>query len=170
MKISSKMKAALDNQVALESNASNTYLAMASWCESIGYEGASSYFYGQSSEERDHMLKLIHYINDLGVGATIPSVNAPEKSYKSLESIIKAALKNEQDVTKAIHKMVEIAQKDKDHSTGVFLEWFVNEQAHEEAKFEAILQKFDLIGRDKLAVNEIDKSLAAQATAPAEQL
>jgi len=30
------------------------------------------------------------------------------------------------------------------------------------------LQKFDLIGRDKLAINEIDKLLAAQATAEAE--
>jgi hypothetical protein len=27
-------------------------------------------------------------------------------------------------------------------------------------------QKFDLIGRDKLAINEIDKLLAAQAAAP----
>jgi len=49
-----------------------------------------------------------------------------------------------------------------------FLEWFVNEQVQEETKFETLLQKFDLIGRDKLAINEIDKLLAAQATASAE--
>ncbi len=64
--------------------------------------------------------------------------------------------------------MVEISQKDKDHSTDAFLEWFVNEQVQEETKFETLLQKFDLIGRDKLAINEIDKLLAAQATASAE--
>ena len=62
--------------------------------------------------------------------------------------------------------MVEIAQKEKDHSTYAFLEWFVNEQVQEETKFETLLQKFDLIGRDKLAINEIDKLLAAQAAAP----
>jgi len=62
--------------------------------------------------------------------------------------------------------MVEITQKEKDHSTYAFLEWFVNEQVQEETKFETILQKFDLLGRDKLAIHEIDKILAADAASP----
>ena len=62
--------------------------------------------------------------------------------------------------------MVDIAQKEKDHSTYAFLEWFVNEQVQEETKFETILQKFDLLGRDKLGINEIDKVLAADAATP----
>ena len=166
MKISAKMKKALNDQVALEAAASNSYLAMASWCEVTGYQGGADYFYAQSDEERTHMLKVVHYLNDMGATATIPAVKAPASSYKSLEGIIKTALKSEQTVTKAIHKMVEIAQKEKDHSTYAFLEWFVNEQVQEETKFETILQKFDLIGRDKLAINEIDKILAADAAAP----
>ena len=166
MKISQKMKKSLNDQVGLEANASNSYLSMASWCEVTGYEGAASYFYAQSDEERTHMLKFVHYLNDMGATATIPATKAPSSSYKSLEVLIKTALKNEQSVTTAIHKMVEISQKDKDHSTYAFLEWFVNEQVQEETKFETLLQKFDLIGRDKLAINEIDKLLAAQAAAP----
>jgi ferritin len=166
MKISPKMKKALNDQVGLEANASNSYLAMASWCEITGYEGAASYFYAQSDEERTHMLKIVHYLNDMGATAAIPATKAPSASYKSLEALIKSALKNEQTVTVAIHKMVEISQKEKDHSTYAFLEWFVNEQVQEETKFETLLQKFDLIGRDKLAINEIDKLLAAQAAAP----
>jgi ferritin len=166
MKISPKMKKALNDQVGLEANASNSYLAMASWCEITGYEGAASYFYAQSDEERTHMLKIVHYLNDMGATAAIPATKAPSASYKSLEALIKTALKNEQTVTAAIHKMVEISQKEKDHSTYAFLEWFVNEQVQEETKFETLLQKFDLIGRDKLAINEIDKLLAAQAAAP----
>ena len=168
MKISARMKKALNDQIVLEAAASNSYLAMASWCEVTGYEGAAAYFYAQSDEERTHMLKVVHYLNDMGAIATIPALKAPLSSYKSLETVIKTALKSEQTVTKAIHKMVEIAQKEKDHSTYAFLEWFVNEQVQEETKFETILQKFDLIGRDKLAVNEIDKILASQASAPAE--
>ena len=65
MKISPKMKKALNDQVALEAVASNSYLAMASWCEVIGYQGAANYFYTQSDEERTHMLKVVHYLNDL---------------------------------------------------------------------------------------------------------
>ena len=162
------MKQSLNNQVALEADASNSYLAMASWCEVTGYEGAASYFYSQSEEERTHMLKIIHYLNDMASSSVTPATKSPLSSYKSLENLIKTALKNEQAVTAAIHKMVEISQKEKDHSTYVFLEWFVNEQVQEETKFETLLQKFDLIGRDKLAINEIDKILASQATAATE--
>lgn len=166
MKISTKMKKALNDQTALEANASNTYLAMASWCEITGYEGSAAFFYVQAEEERQHMLKFIHYLNDIGASAIIPGIKPPSSNYKSLETMIKTALNNEQIVTKAIHSMVEIAQKEKDHSTYAFLEWFVNEQVEEERKFETILQKFDLIGRDKLAVNEIDKILNTMSTAP----
>ncbi|MDH5665399.1 MAG: ferritin [Nitrosopumilus sp.] len=168
MKISKNMQNALNNQIALEANASNSYLSMASWCEITGYEGGASFFYAQSDEERTHMLKIVHYLNNLGVQAIIPSTKLPASNFKSLESILKTALNSEQLVTAAIHKMVEIAQKDKDHSTSVFLEWFVNEQVQEETKFETLIQKFELIGRDKLAINEIDKILAADAAASAD--
>ena len=168
MKISAKMKKALNDQVALEGSASNSYLAMASWCEVTGYQGGANYFYAQADEEKTHMLKIIHYLNDVGATATIPAIKAPVSSYKSLEGLIKTALKNEQTVTKAIHKMVEITQKEKDHSTYAFLEWFVNEQVQEETKFETLLQKFDLLGRDKLGINELDKVLAAEAGAESE--
>ena len=161
MKISKNIQNALNNQIALEANASNSYLAMASWCEITGYEGGASFFYAQSDEERTHMLKIVHYLNNLGISAVIPATKLPASSFKSLESILKTSLNNEQAVTIAIHKMVEITQKEKDYSTYAFLEWFVNEQVQEETKFEFLLEKFELIGRDKLAINEIDKILAA---------
>ena len=158
------MQKALNDQITLEANASSNYLAMASWCEITGYEGSANFFYAQSDEERTHLLKIVHYLNNLGIAAVIPATKSPASNFKSLESILKTALKNEQAVTAAIHKMVEISQKDKDHSTYAFLEWFVNEQVQEETKFETLIQKFELIGRDKIAINEIDKILAANAT------
>lgn len=164
MKISPNTKKALNNQIILEANASSSYLAMASWCEITGYAGAASFFYLQSDEERTHMLKFIHYLNNIGGSATIPATKSPTNTFKSLESIIRTALNNEQLVTKAIYNIVEIAQKEKDYSTHTFLDWFVNEQVEEEKKFETILQKFELIGRDKLAINKIDKILGGLAT------
>lgn len=162
MKISQRMKKLLNDQITLEGFASNYYLSIASWAEITGYDGAANFFYLQADEERQHMLKIIHFLNGLGVDATIPAIKQPPKSFQSFESLFKIALKNEQAVTKAIHKMVEIAQKEKDHSSFDFLQWFVKEQVQEETKFEAILQKFNLIGRDKIAINEIDKSLASK--------
>jgi len=168
MKISQRMKKLLNDQITLEGFASNYYLSMASWAEITGYEGAANFLFNQADEERQHMLKIVHFLNGLGVEAIIPAIKLPPKSFQSFESLFKIALKNEQAVTKSIHKMVEIAQKEKDHSSFDFLQWFVKEQVLEETKFETILQKFNLIGRDKLAINEIDKSLASMgAEAPA---
>jgi len=167
MKISQNMQIALNNQILLESNASNNYLAMASWCEITGYDGGASFFYAQSYEERTHMLKIVHYLNNLGVPAVIPATKLPASNFKSLEFILKTALTSEQTVTSAIHKMVEIAQKDKDYPTYAFLEWFVNEQVQEETKFETLIKKFELIGRDKIAINTIDKILATSVESTA---
>ena len=169
MKISRNLIKSLNNQIAMEASASNYYLAMASWCEITGYEGSASFMYQHCDEERLHMLKIIHYLNEAGISAVIPAVKQPPASPKTLESVFKTALKNEQAVTKSINKMVEMAQKDKDHSTFSFLQWFVNEQIEEEKTFETILQKFDLLGRDKLAIYEIDKTMASMGAAPAEQ-
>ncbi len=42
------------------------------------------------------------------------------------------------------------------------LQWLVNE--HEETKFETLLQKFDIIGRDPVVIYEIDKGLFTRPT------
>jgi len=159
VRVSPKLRKLLNDQIALEANASNYYLTMASWCEFTGYEGASAFFFSQSDEERQHMLKIVHFLNGRGISADIPPVKKTAGGFKSLEGLMKTALKNEQAVTAAITKMVEMSSKEKDHATFTFLQWFVDEQMQEEEKFEAILRKFELIGRDKLAVNEIDKML-----------
>ena len=158
------MKKALNDQVAMEGYASNYYLSMASWCEITGYEGAAALFYAQADEERQHMLKIVHYLNEIGMMCAVPQIKQPPSNFKSLEAICKTALKNEQAVTTSINKMVDLALKEKDHGTHAFLQWFVNEQVQEETKFETVLQKFNLIGRDKLALVEIDKALGSMAT------
>lgn len=162
MKIGKEMSQALNNQIAIEVDAAQHYLATASWCEAAGYDGGASYFYEQSNEEKDHAMKLIKFLNSIGVTVTIPGASKPRATYKSLEDALKVALASEQEVTAAIHKIMAMAYKKAEYPTIDILEWFVHEQVEEETKFEAILQKFDTMGRDKLAVAEIDKILAEQ--------
>ena len=57
--ISKKIEKLLNQQVAMESDSSQFYLAMASWAERSGYNGVSAFLYRHSDEERQHMLKLI---------------------------------------------------------------------------------------------------------------
>ena len=154
------MEKAINDQIAYEASATYAYVAIGSWCERTGFEGSAVFFFEQANEENTHVLKFIHYLNEAGAEAIIPGIERPQSSFTTLESTLQAGLKSEQTVTKLINNLVEIAEKEKDRATYSFLQWFVNEQVEEETLFQTILQKFEILGRDKLAVYQIDQSLA----------
>ena len=161
MRISSKTAKAINDQIAYEASATPAYVAIGSWCERTGYDGSATFFFEQAAEENTHMLKFVHYLNNAGAEAIIPATEKPQGNFDSLESTFQAGLKSEQTVTKLINNLVEIVEREKDRATYSFLQWFVSEQIEEETLFETILQKFEIIGRDKLAIYQIDQSLAS---------
>ena len=108
MKISKKILNLMHDQIAMEANASNYYLYISSWCKVNGYDGASSFFQNHSTEEREHMLKIIQYLNDLKISTVIPSIVKPTQNMKSLEQVFRTSLSNEQKVTKSIDKIMEL--------------------------------------------------------------
>ena len=111
----------------------------------------AAFFFEQAVEENTHMLKFVHYLNNAEAEAIIPAIEKPQGKFDSLESTFQAALKSEQTVTILINDLVEIAEKEKDRATYLFLQWFVSEQVEEEILFRSILQKFEIFGREKLA-------------------
>jgi len=161
MKISSETAKAINDQIAYEASTTQAYVAIGSWCERTGYNGSATFFFEQAAEENTHMLKFVHYLNNAGAEAIIPATEKPQDNFDSLESTFQTGLKSEQTVTKLINNLVEIVEREKDRATYSFLQWFVSEQMEEEALFETILQKFEIIGRDKLAIYQIDQSLAS---------
>ena len=163
MKLSSDMAQSLNEQIVLEAQASSNYLAMACWCEVNGYDGGAAYFYAQSDEERMHQLKMVKFMNGMDTPAVIPKIAKPSMKFSSLEDVIKASLSEERKVTQQVSLSLKLAHQKSVFAVMDILLWFANEQVQEETKFEALLQKFDTIGRDPVAINEIDKILAAQA-------
>lgn len=161
MRISSEMVKAINDQISSEASSANAYISIGSWCERIGYDGSAAFFFEQATEENGHMLKFIHYLNSVGAEAVIPAIEKPPGNFESLESVFQFGLKGEQTVTRAIYDLVEKAEKEKDRFTYSLLQWFVTEQTEEETLFETILQKFELLGRDKLAIYQIDQSLTS---------
>src|SRR5688572_29687893 len=124
--ISKKLEKALNAQIKLESEASFNYLAMASWCEQKSLNGAAKFFYAQAEDESQHMLKIFRYINDLEGHALAPSVEQPATEFKSVLDVCSKALAGEQKVTKAVHKLSELASEEKDYATYNFLQFFVD--------------------------------------------
>lgn len=163
--LSKKINQALNQQVALEGISSNVYLAMASWAESKGYEGIAKFLYHHSDEERLHMLKLIHFINERGGQAEIPELKKVKHQYKEITEVFTEVLNHELKVTAEINKMVDSCLKEKDYTTHNFLQWYVSEQIEEERLARTLLDKLNLIGNDKGGLYLFDRDLIAMAGA-----
>lgn len=148
--LSKTIQAALNAQVKVEAQSSQVYLAMASWAEiQPGIDNITAFFYRHSDEERMHMLKLIHFINERGGFATVPALEQPILTYPSIKHVFRELLKHEIGVSESINKVVDIALTEKDYATYNFMQWYVAEQIEEEALARTLNDKLELIGDDK---------------------
>jgi ferritin len=158
-----KTENALNEQIKKEEYSSRLYLAMASWCEANGFPGAAVFLYGHAEEERMHMLKLIHFVNDRGAHAKLLDIEAPPLDYNSLLEIFTEILVHEQYITESINNLYQIAVDEKDYTTANFLQWYITEQVEEESLFSTILDRIKLVGNDKAGMFHIDKELEGMA-------
>lgn len=157
--ISKKVQTALQKQIEVEGNSSQVYLSMASWAETVGMNGMAMFLFGHADEEREHMLKLLRFINERGGHATVPAFKAPPKTFKSVKNVFEQVLEHEIFVTKEINKVVDVTLKEKDYTTHNFMQWYVSEQIEEEALARSILDKLNLIGGDKSSLYLFDREL-----------
>jgi len=138
-KLSSEMVEELNAQLGRELSAANQYLAMAIHLDQRSLKELASFFYLQADEEREHAMKFLHYLLQANDRPLIPSVPEPVADFESLEQIAEMGLAQEQEVTRCIHRLVDLALSEKDHTTNRFLQWFVEEQLEEEATFSELL-------------------------------
>jgi ferritin len=158
--ISNAMVAALNQQISLEAYASFLYLSMASWCDREGMEGCALFMHRQSAEERMHMLKIFDYLSEVDGHALTPEIKQPPHEFSSVQEMFQKVYIHEQKVTASINELVALSNKENDHSTGVFLQWYVNEQREEEALMRSILDKIKLIGDGPQCLYFIDLEIA----------
>ncbi len=149
----------LHEQVTMEASASAEYINMASWCETKGYKNAAEFLYTHAKEEREHMLKIMRYINDMGDHAVHPDIQNIGEEYKSLREVFENVLENEENVTESIHEVVSMCLEEADYATFNFMQWYVKEQREEELLAKRALELFDLIGEDGVGLYMIDKEI-----------
>lgn len=157
--VSKNIEDALNNQIKIEAESSQIYLAMACWAEVKGLEGVAGFMYDQSNEERDHMLKLIKFVNERGGHAQISELKAPNVTFKSFKDMFEMLFDHEVFVSKSINDLVHITLQEKDYATHNFLQWYVSEQIEEEAMARTILDKINLIGDDKGGLYLFDRDI-----------
>jgi ferritin len=115
------------------------------------YEQASAYFDDmamilaaklmreQADGEIEHARKFTDYVRDAKGKVVIPTIAAQESNFTSGEQVFRAAYEREQETTKMIYALRDLAWKAGDHATFEMLTWFVNEQVEEENLTENLL-------------------------------
>lgn len=165
--LSKKIEEALNKQVRVEAESSQVYLAMASYAENLGFEGVSQFMYAHSDEEREHMLKLMKFINERGGHAQVSELSQPPKEFGSFKDMFESLFNHEVMVSEAINDLVDVSLQEKDYATHNFLQWYVSEQIEEEALARNILDKINLIGDDKSGFYLFDNDIKQLITNPA---
>ena len=165
--LAKNIEKALNEQIKIEAESSQVYLAMASWAETLGFEGVASFMYKHSDEERMHMLKLAKFVNERGGHAKVSALNAPPVSFGSFKEMFQTLFDHEVMVSAKINDLVDITLEFKDYATHNFLQWYVSEQIEEEALARNILDKINLIGDDKGGLYLFDNDVKLLASVAA---
>lgn len=145
-RLSKSIEEILNAQVRKEAEASQTFLKYAIWADDAGYAGVADLLFRHSGEERDHMLKVIQYIQQRGGKAQISALAAPQKEPENILDCFEKLLQHEIDNTEAIYGIVNMALEEKDWATWNFGQWFVKEQIEEETLVMGILDKLKIAG------------------------
>lgn len=145
-----KLIQAFNQQIGNEMGASMQYIAIASYFDSETLPELAKFFYRQSEEERTHAMKFVKFINDVGGKVKIPALPAPKDDFASADEAVSKALEWEEEVTRQIYDLVEVAKADRNYVGVRFLDWFVEEQLEEVTSMNDLLAVIRRAGSDRL--------------------
>lgn len=163
--LSKKMEKAINDQIKWEYYSAYLYLSLSAYFQNLGLPGFANWMEVQTQEELFHGTKMFRYVSEKGGRVVLQGIEAPEFEWKSPLAAFDFALKHEYQVTKRINDLVDLAQKEKDHASAIFLQWFVTEQVEEEASFGDVVNKLKLVG-DGGGLFMLDRELAARVYTP----
>jgi ferritin len=150
----------LNEQVNFEFYSSYTYLAMASYAESIDLSGFANFFRIQAKEELDHAMKIYDYIFQKNGVVKLKEIIKPQSDFNSLIDLFERGYKHEQLVTSKIYELADMAFEEKEHATIGLLKWFIDEQVEEENNFNTLLKKLRRAEDNPAAIYMIDEELS----------
>ena len=157
--ISRKMQEKLNEQLRREYHSSYLYLAMASYCRTLGLDGAAHWMRVQSREELEHAMKFFDYVEHQQSQPILAAIEQPPASFESVAQVFEKTVEHEKYVTRSINELYGAAVEEKDYATQAFLQWFVSEQIEEEAEAQRILDRIRMIGDSRGSLLYLDKEL-----------
>lgn len=161
--LSKKMQKALNEQINAEIFSSYLYLSMTAYFEQENWTGFAHWMEKQSAEEYGHAMKIFGFVNEVGGKVELEVIEKPISEWKSVLNVFEESLKHELMITDKINNLYNMASIEKDHASGIFLQWFVTEQVEEVNTVEQIIHKLKMIGEHKGALYMLDRELGSRA-------
>jgi len=160
--LSQAMQDAINEQIKNELYSAYLYLSMAAYSEAANLPGFAHWMRLQAKEEVEHALKFFDYVNERSGRVLLGAIGQPPAEFESPTRVFEQTLEHERKVTGMIHKLYELALKEKDYPTQVMLQWFIDEQVEEEANATQILELLKRTGETGHALAMLDRQLAAR--------
>ena len=154
MLISRELAKAFNEQIGHEFGASMQYISIAAHFSQRQLKLLAKIFFEQADEEKQHAMKFVQYLLDTKAELKIPSIPAPTPVFASAEDAVGAALKWEQEVTRQITALMDLAVKQNDYLAQSFLQWFIDEQLEEVVKMDRLLSVIRQSGEKNLLMVE----------------
>jgi len=151
---SDKLVAAFNAQVGHEMFASMQYVAIAAHFDAENLPQLAGFFYRQASEERDHAMKFVRFIVEVGGRVELPPVGAPRSAFASASEAVSLSLAWERTVTDQIYGLVDIAKAESNYIALRFLDWFVTEQLEEITSMDQLLSLVERAGDNLLLIED----------------
>ena len=158
-----KVLEAINTQIGAEFSASFSYLAMAAWCEHHKFMGAGRWLRLQSAEERLHALKLFDFVLARNHQARLGAIDSPRADFGSVAEVFERALAQEQEVSRQIDALYELAFQERVFAAMAELQWFITEQVEEEKTVREIVAKMHMVKDDPASLLDLDRELGARA-------
>lgn len=149
----------LNQQINAELQAWYDYLGMASWCSRQQLHGCEHWLRAQSQEEYMHAMKLFQFLLDRNLKVNMSELKPPRNDFENVAQAFEAALTQEEENTRRIHNIFDIALQQKAFTSVVELQWFITEQVEEMRIARDNFTKARMVSGDPGALLEFDRML-----------
>lgn len=157
-----KMIDAFNEQIKNEFYSAYMYLSMSAYLADMGLPGFSNWMRVQAREEVTHATKMYDYVLSRGGKIVLKAIDEPPAAWENPLDVMQVALKHEQFVTRRINELTDLAVKEKDHASQIFLSWYSTEQVEEERNFGDIVSALKLIKGEGQGLLMMDRELGAR--------
>lgn len=156
--LNKKMLSILNDAIHSELFASNLYKHVANQLQRLGYFGAQKFFLSESSDELGHYQKIVDYINDRGLVATVPQIEMQEEKVTSLRDALAIGFDTEKTLSEDYSEWFKQAFAE-DVVTAQFFLQFIEHQRKSVGEYGDLLARLDRAGANEAAILLIDQEL-----------